>query len=80
MENVFPTFYRKIYYERNQPKCPDNLTVELVDLRDYWKNKLENDERLYELRKTVIICSIIMVLGTAAVVGTFAIFLDNYKS
>lgn len=79
MGTIFPVFYRKIYYERTQPECPGNLTVELTDLKDYWRNKIENDEQLYEQRKTVIICSIIMVLGTGVVVGAFAIFLDNYK-
>lgn len=40
---------------------------------------MENSEKSWELRKTVMICAGVMVVGTIAIVGVFAIFMDNHE-
>lgn len=76
---IFPIFYNKIYIDRNQTECPENLAVKLISLRDYWAEKVAHAEKMWELHKTIIICVVVMVCGTSAIVGSFAIFLDNYE-
>ena len=77
--NIFPIFYRKIYIDRNQTECPSNLPIDLIDLKDFWKDKIQNAENLWELHKTIMICTAVMVSGTIAIVGVFAIFMDNHE-
>lgn len=79
LRDISEYFYRKIYFDRNQSKCPKELPVELIDLKDYWKNKTLYEEIMWEQNKTVMICTFIMVVGTVIVVGSVWIFLDNYK-
>lgn len=40
---------------------------------------MEHTEEMWELKKTIMICAAVMVLGTVFIVGVFAIFMDNHE-
>lgn len=79
VRSIFPIFYRKIYIDREQTECPKNLSIELTELKDFWKNKLEHAEQVWELRKSIMTCAFFMVAGIIVIVGVFAIFMDNHE-
>lgn len=74
---TFPSFYSKKYIDRNQTGCPENLPFEMIEMKQYWENKIENAEKEWQLKKQVIICSVVMLLGTVFLVGMVWINLDN---
>jgi hypothetical protein len=77
VRSTFPAFYSKKYIDRNQTRCPKNLPFEMMELKHYWKNKIENAEKKAAVRKTITIRCVVMVVGFAAIVGLVAINLDN---
>lgn len=54
IETIYPQFYRKKYIDRNRGECPQNMTIEMIELEDYWQHKVQMDELRKQLLKSVL--------------------------
>lgn len=75
---IYPIFYGKVYFDPFQTECPENLPVDLTDLKDYWKDKTEHEEFMRERTITILICVAAFLTSLVGIVGSFMIFLDNF--
>ncbi|CRK93635.1 CLUMA_CG007165, isoform A [Clunio marinus] len=76
---IHPIFYQKTFIKEPQKTCPENLSVDIVDLRHYWENKLEREEQMWQEKKSFIICVVCFIVGMLSILGLLAVFLDNFK-
>lgn len=74
---IHPIFYRKVVFEPQQDICPANLTISLIDLSNYWFDKLEAQLAAWEWKKHVIYVTVVTISCILSFIGVVLIFFDN---
>lgn len=75
---LYPLFYRRMVFDRNQTECPNNIRIQLADLKMYWLNKTETDYDYQQFRKRNMIGTVSLIVGFVTIVGLWMFLNDNY--
>lgn len=74
---IHPIFYRKVIFEPEQDICPANLTISLIELTNFWFDKVEAQLAAWEWKKHVMYVIAGTIFGILAFIGVVLIFFDN---
>ncbi|CAO1319362.1 unnamed protein product [Diamesa serratosioi] len=76
-KHIHPIFYRKVIFEPIQDICPANLTISLIDLSNYWYEKIEAQLAAWESKKHAMYVAAGAIFFFLSFVGVVLIFFDN---
>lgn len=79
MENIYKNFYRRKYIDRVQVECSTNITIQTIELEDYWWHKMDmRDKRMESVRKRLIAIAFFL-LAIVSILFVVYVFNSNFQ-